>query len=129
VAKAVQIPSDLTNKELKLLTKEWQKRLRLKDWKLDCKMSDDLDGQCGLSSRVSWEYKTARIRIATIRSMVMSGVEPAEMDQEAVLIHELVHLLHWPIDTGEKDSTEEKIIENMVEMIAQSLVALKRERK
>lgn len=70
----------------------WQRQLRLEDWdiELDVVPARVLDGAAGLTSTHA-SRRCARIRIADVDTLDPDA-GPDYTDQEATLIHELLHV-------------------------------------
>jgi hypothetical protein len=112
----------MTEQELTTLCAEWQKTLRLQDWKIlvrICRMRDMPKDTQGCVDW-TWAHKEAVIKI---EAPIDYPPECAwEQDMEQTLVHELLHL-HFPEDDEEKCHLQ---IEQGIELTACALVDLKR---
>lgn len=112
----------MTEKKLKALLVEWQGRLRLRDWNVTLELVPFL-GPFGRSQ--CDKYKNAVIQICSPES-----IHPDEFgctDIEVTLVHELLHLMSSRLSVEiEPDTAQDDALEEMIELVAQSLVALKR---
>lgn len=119
----------MTEAELVAACRKWQVRLRLQDWTVVVRLARmhemrDEDG----ADRGGTIMRYSRDRLATIK--ILDSVDyPPECalpeDQEATLVHELLHIytdaLQLPAE-GSKHIAEEQ----MVNALAEALVALER---
>lgn len=113
--------------ELQALCLDWQRRLRLQDWRVTVsfavpgQMSQTYHhGECATCA----PRKLARIKV--LRPDCHPGDEfEAPYDMEAILVHELLHL-HTNGMNIAPSSAEDVAMEQMVDLVAEALVALKR---
>lgn len=109
--------------ELQVLCAEWQKRLRLQDWKVKvtfCRMRDMDDAYGHMDTRNY--FKEADIQIADPVDRT-----DASPDIEQTLVHELVHIHFAQLETPEGYGLT--MFENGIDLTAWALVNLKRENK
>lgn len=118
----------MTNQELHNLCLDWQERLRVQDWRVAVsfavpgQMSETYHhGECATCDA----RKLARIKI--LRPDCHPGDEfEAPYDTEEILVHELLHLHTNGLNIA-PDSAENMAMEQMVDLVAEALVRLKRE--
>jgi hypothetical protein len=81
--------------DLKRTLETWQQRLHLQDWSVAIEVVDDhtLGGQSMGDIRWNLNARTASIRILRERDYDLPA-RKAQLDQQATVIHELIHLLH-----------------------------------
>lgn len=101
---------------------EWTERLQMHWLHLVLCRSDtrnDEDGCCAADTEAQWEYRQARIRV-----YLPAIANHTDEDLEAIMVHELVHVLVNPMESliKEKDT---KLSELSVENVAQALLATK----
>lgn len=112
----------MTGEELTALLEEWQERLRIRDWNITIAFAPyhEVDGFAATSGNVN--HHEARIRMVDVEEI------PANIlgcrDYEVTLVHELIHVVHMPIDELRK--VESHPYEFATEQIAQALVNAKR---
>ena len=117
----------MTQQELEVLCREWQKRLGLGHWNITIKYKrrDEMEVQgCGCC------FWTFRIETATIQ--ILDPVDyygfDVEFDIEETVVHELLHILF--IASMPKDGTTKfDLFEQSIDRMARVLVALKRQNK
>lgn len=121
--KSAEIP---TLAELKSLCAEWQKRLRLQDWRVRIRYSKEyeLDGsQANVNARI--HFKAATILINPFVDGD-AGPDDCLMPLEVRVIHELVHLhmeAFWP--KCEKGSLQWDLAESAVDSLSWALYRAK----
>jgi hypothetical protein len=114
-----------TQRQLDAWLREWQKVLRLQDWnvRIECKREREMEHpDCHGLNSYSLALKNATIQVRHSLDFRDAGGFPEDI--EATIVHELVHL-HFAgfyTDKGLANTLQEQAIE----VIAQSLVALKR---
>jgi hypothetical protein len=117
----------MTEKKLKRLCKEWQKRLRLRDWHVNLKVlpKEDMNDSFG-ETRTQIRHKAALIRIATGH-----GDDPLiSTDYEQTLVHELLHLMFKGFDhLIPRTGNEYNWLEASIELLAIALVEARRGEK
>jgi hypothetical protein len=117
----------------KLLT-EWQKRLRLQDWRIhlgfarQAQMSDtQVTGNCRVfnPSKMAWITLLQPVDHYPYTDLITNKV--GTVDTEHDLIHELLHITldKWPHDKGHANDD----VEVAIETIADALMALKYSKK
>lgn len=119
--------SNLTQKRLVSLTAEWQRILRLMDWRVAIRIAraSDMDDD-GFVGECWWEESVKAAKI-TILDPIDYGERIVDQDQEHTLIHELVHLHFAAFMSLDRESPECIAQEIAVDMIAGALLELKRE--
>lgn len=118
----------LTEEELQALCKEWQEILGLQHWYVQVRVVrrfeiGDID-----QARV---YYKVRKQQAVIRVLAHCDWDPATVipqDMEQCLVHELLHVFFAEIDTFDEGSLLDDLMEQRVEGLSKSLVALKRQK-
>jgi hypothetical protein len=120
----------VTSRELTKLSREWQSRLQLKDWRISTRFAraNDLgEGCCGECSTIQ------NLRQATIKILApldLHTVDEINRDIEGTLVHEMLHIHLWPwndaIDTLKLPDTQ---MEQTVEALAVAFIKLKRGEK
>lgn len=117
-----------TEKELQKLCREWQKRLRLQDW--DVKVFVKRESQFineNAAGECSWQL-AKKLAVIRILDPIDYGSNLAwPQDQEATLVHELLHL-HFAPFAAKDDTPEDTAQEQAIDLIARALVELKRGR-
>ena len=115
-----------TQKQLSTLVREWQKRLRLMDWKVEAKVVDHL----GFFGRCQFKVTT---KDALIEVCSLETLDPERLgvrDWRVTAIHEMMHLHVAPFHHLIKDdSPESDAMEAMVELTAIALVEAKEGKK
>lgn len=114
------------DEELQVKCLEWQKRLRLQDWIVKCKIvrqRDMDDEEAAAECNPHLKKKVAAIRIRDPIDMPEKMI--IEQDMEWDLVHELVHLHLQPLNTEDADLVA---IEQAVECLAHSFIMLYREK-
>lgn len=110
--------------EVQACCEEWQKRLRLQDWEIKCRLAEDWDLGANLGRNVpNYNDKTATI---DVNKITFNGLRPH--DHEHTLVHELVHLLTRPIVRVLSKNHEEAVEEEelAINLITSALLALER---
>jgi hypothetical protein len=81
--------------DLKRTLETWQQRLHLQEWSVAIEVVDDhtLGGQSMGDIHWNLNARTASIRILRERDYDLPA-RKAQLDQQATVIHELIHLLH-----------------------------------
>ena len=118
--------SESTQEMLEACCREWQKRLRLQDWKVEISWCHRWEIEPA-QAQVAYccEKKHARIRIGR-----PAEYEPSESgldDVECHIVHELLHLHFWWLDECERGSGDHIVREHAINLVSQALVAAKRE--
>lgn len=114
------------DEELQAKCEEWQKRLRLQDWIVKCKIvrqRDMTNETAGAEVKHYIMKKQAAIRVRD--SIDYPEETITEQDMEWDLIHELLHLYLAPLHTDETDEH----VEQIVECLASSFILLYREKQ
>ncbi len=117
----------LTLDELKVLCDEWKVILGLENWDIRvdiCKQYDIPPDSTGTCNAVS------AMRTATIKLLdpIDWNCGPFEYNMEIVLVHELLHCSFDIIKQSLKESTARIVFEQNIELLANSLVGLKRDK-
>lgn len=110
----------MTELELQELCAEWQKRLRLQDWKVKvslCRIRDIDDSYARMKTRNYFKEADIQIAEATDRP-------EADPDLEQTLVHELVHIHFTQLETPTGYGLT--ILENGIDLTAWALVNAKR---
>lgn len=112
----------MTQETLQSLCEEWQKTLRLSDWKVTIEVwryyqfSDSL---CDANIRIHRQHKVAELRVLDERDH--EAVRTWSYDFELFIVHELLHI---HLDRTESPSSDDA--EVAINLIAEALVNLKR---
>ena len=119
----------LTIEQLQEALVWWRSYFGLSDWEINIQMAHGGDIGAVARSRTRIFHKEADIEIATVetRTERARGVCDMEID----LLHELLHVVWCPAETAanlKQDSVENDLIfEQPVEMLARSMVRLRRQ--
>lgn len=115
----------MTEAELRALCNEWQKRLRLQDWRVTAEIAryHELGEGTGAHVELALQRRAARIKVRHPDDEPPDGDHA--LDTEGYLVHELLHLpfIHYIPAKG----PEEDAFEQALNALAEALVALKRE--
>lgn len=124
-----------TQEELDAALAKWQRLLRLQDWTIRARVVTHHDGMISNEtwnsdgqSAVMRPLKTAVVRLNSIecaRSCAYPELH-ANIDQEQVLVHELLHLCFHDFEPPKKDALRHDLWEQTIEVLAQQFVALDR---
>jgi hypothetical protein len=116
----------LTDKKLQKLTQEWQKLLRLQDWRVRVEFVEPLEMEDpGSMGQCQTDRGLRQVKIK-LRSPEYNCYENEfNQDVEATLVHELLHvytnlIIHAP------DSTQGLFVEQAIEAMTMALLSLKR---
>jgi hypothetical protein len=114
------------DEELQAKCEEWQKRLRLQDWIVKCKIvrQRDMTNETA-AAEVKHYIKKKQAAIRMRDSIDYPDECITDQDMEWDLIHELLHLYLAPLHTDETD----EVVEQIVECLASSFIALYREKQ
>jgi hypothetical protein len=134
---------EFKNLFLEVKLQKWQKKLRLNDWKINVEFKNcaDIwvkeDGEGGAVAR-NFCYipgKSCNIWILNEQSYkdqrkALDRRDPDVYDPELFLVHELVHILWKPVEGAFnlEDLVVDDAFETCVELTAQALVNIERER-
>lgn len=115
----------LTEDELRELCAEYQKILRLQDWRVTVRVGRPTKQDEGFDSGIGWniENKVAEVFIPSAEYYPQDAVEPQDM--ELHLVHELTHLHIAPMPIAREDRNN-KDVEFAVEAMAEAVVNLRR---
>ena len=122
---------EVRERKLQRLCDEWQKRLRLEDWKVTVNLapSEVASGVWG-SIIPSTQQKRACL---TVRDMRLNPApQLADQDPEVTVVHELLHLQYDGFEhliKKDANKAEHTLMEQSINLIAEALVALRREAK
>lgn len=113
-------------RKARALCREWQARLSLQDWSVSVhvvratEMSRaDNDGEC--------DYVLARKKATIWLRSPLDRHDSAEVDMEADLVHELLHIPFGPFFVHEEDDRHINLAqEQCIDSIAEALVRAKR---
>lgn len=115
-----------TNEELQTACAEWQKRLRLQDWIVKCKIVRQKEMINETAAAEVKHYIMKKQAIIRMRDPIDFPEEVImEQDMEWDLIHELLHLYLAPLHTDETDEA----VEQIVECLASSFITLHRDKQ
>lgn len=127
----MNIPSILTEDELRAYCASWQELLGLRDWNVTVRLvrASEYQGSVTKGGDVRWshEKRAALIRITAAEDYSNQADKDLEMpqDMEATLVHELLHL--HTVGFTEKAADHEIVAEEqMVNAVARALVSLSR---
>lgn len=112
---------------LKELCKEWQERLRLQAWNIECGIYRGMDFYnkgCDGENEYDLRNGDSLIRILSPLDYPESRFP---QDMEATLVHELLHLHFAPFEPEKDDGLDHRIMEHVICILSETLVALKRE--
>jgi len=123
-----------TNQQLQRLAREWQARLRLRDWDISVFFADKEETKKAIGPAFGATRPAPGHKIAMVAIKRPEDIEPDVMgcpDIEVTLVHELLHLHgdafdHFFIDKETKRPTEYFALEAMIELSAIAMVELKR---
>jgi hypothetical protein len=107
----------LTEKQITSLCRTWQRRLRLRDWRVEVRVVEDLGDEYG---RVDYDDTELTAKI-----WLLGGDDRTSEDIERTLIHELLHLrlAAWEAPYGHPPQ------ETAINLLADSLYAGYRRRR
>lgn len=115
----------LTIKQLVNLVDEWQDRLHLVDWAIavnyctpDEMPSVNAQGSCG----VDQNHKQATVRILHPKHFAPLGNAYSLRDLEHTVVHELLHVHFDGLDVPD---TRDRELEQVINLLAESLINLK----
>lgn len=113
--------------ELNLACQEWQDILRLRDWEIKCFIKRAADMMLENSQgAIDWVLQSKQANIH-ILSPIDYPSETWAQDMEKTLVHELIHLHYAPFTNDiNRDSIEHAFMEQSIDLLAVSLVNLKR---
>lgn len=94
----------MTNKELIALCKEYQKALKMSDWKISVSFVDSISGGCSGEAEFEEESQIAKIKV--IRKRNYKGLE---YDPWQILMHELLHCKFASVNTEDNPLFEQAI--------------------
>lgn len=121
-----------TQRKLDSLRREWQKRLKLLDWRIGVKFAEleflkDItctEAPIGACEHFA-ETKEAKIWVLQPTDW-REEPDPRERDVEDTIVHELLHCQFAPFNSNNEVSR--LYIEQTIEMLTAALVGLKRRR-
>jgi hypothetical protein len=113
-AKAV-VPED----RIQALTRKWQERLRLGEWKIETRVVRQIDLKPDTLGNLKWNLanRTAVIRVLSPLDYQMPAADVPE-DMEYTVVHELLHLqlAVLPRDPNAK-TTEEQVVNRLADAL------------
>ncbi|MEE9594253.1 MAG: hypothetical protein V3V92_02530 [Candidatus Hydrothermarchaeales archaeon] len=117
---------NLSSRDAERLVKQWQKVLRLDDWRITVKIcrSMDIAGTLG-AVRILKQSKEAKMQLL---DPIDFSDPDSPHDMEVTLVHELLHLSTDAFDPP-KEGCEHMHFEIALNTIAEALVGLKRHGK
>ena len=118
-----------TEEQVKELCTEWQERLKLNRWDIDIKIchSSKFNNE-GSEGEVNYVLSSGQAIIHILDPEDYPD-SPFPQDMERTIVHELLHLQFASFTVKDRESLEFDMMENTVELIAQTLVDLKREKR
>lgn len=119
------VATEVDNKALTELCAEWQKRLRLTDWRVSIKYTRASEGLGENEGRCTWNLHRKEACIEVLDPVDHPTNKAFPCDTEVTVVHELVHLHFAPFD-AEEESAESVAQEQAIECIAQALVEAER---
>jgi hypothetical protein len=105
----------------------WQEKLRLQDWEIKCFIKRAADMMLENSQgAIDWVLQSKQANIHILNPIDYPS-ETWAQDMEKTLVHELIHL-HYASFTNdiERGSIEHAFMEQSIDLLAVSLVNLKR---
>ncbi len=127
----ILVGNDFPIEQIEKCAKEWQERLFLQEWELDCRYERKSDS----FSTVSESRYTPSVKKASLvfldpvdYELVCDYNDGDARDLEVEVVHELLHLKMWrlrPVNV-EEDSREMDDFEQTVETLSRILVQMKR---
>lgn len=113
--------------DLAALCAAWQQRLRLQDWRIECRYvpRETLvpDGsEAEISADIHWvgENKTASIRVMNPEELATDFMLRSSV--EALVVHELLHLHFVAMDDAFNEPARKLLLEQMINLITGALV-------
>lgn len=126
--------SDLTLDQARERCAYWQRVLRLQDWDVDVKIVRRAEMKTGwmVASATIDQYRRAVIRLLDPIDYTETEHWPVDRDQEASLLHELMHLHLHDLNVREFDANnvqtpEWTALERACEATARALLAVDRQ--
>lgn len=124
------MPKVISQRKLDELRREWQKTLRLQDWKITSKFVTPGEMPKGYQDSVGYNEIKLHAKQSNIKILdpELANAERRERaaDVEDTLVHELIHCHVQPFWTP--DEPMNTLIEQMIEVVAGALVGLKRKK-
>ena len=118
---------EFSQRKLDVLRREWQKLLRLQDWRITARfvnyedLADDRVGECSNLA----DSKEADIKI--IHPEQLKDASETDKDLENTLVHELLHCHFSPFRSNEEGTIIQH--EQAIVAITEALVGLKRRKR
>jgi hypothetical protein len=114
------------DEELQAKCEEWQKRLRLQDWIVECNIVRSRDMEIEDAAAECHPILKKKIAALRIRDSIDYPIKDmiGAHDMEQDLVHELLHLYLFPIHNDENDI----VVEQIVDCLATSFISLHREK-
>lgn len=120
----------MTNKQLQHLCAEWQRRLRLEDWTIECSFAPQ--GEIAGDAVTNYNTQNARARVRLCTEETHSSAVGEKYDPELFLVHELMHIRMIPADCAwgvEAVQLLKDAYERAIDQTAYALVRAKRGEK
>ena len=114
-----------TQEHLDQLTEFWAEKLGLHGWDIRTALVPALGENLGECHFV-YSQKRAHVLLVDFDAYDSRPDKLYEYDQEATLVHELLHPIMAPFTSNEVDSIEDVMLECIIEQMARALVATKR---
>lgn len=119
----------VSQRQLDVLRREWQKRLRLQDWKITSRFVAPGDRPENMHDAVGYNFINEAAKEGRISILDPELADDGEMERsediENTLVHELLHCHLAPFFTEEEP--EATLMEQAIELLAGALCELKRE--
>jgi hypothetical protein len=110
--------------QLRAWCAEWQKRLRLQDWRIEVKWFALTDPGESLGN-CRWNEARKMATIQVRKPEVISDEPAFNKDLEATLVHELLHLQFYAVQPRDHGTLND-VFEAAIDLTAEALVAAKR---
>ena len=117
----------ITQSQAERWLREWQQRLRVQDWTVAIKICRSLEMGIGHGGEVETFLKKKLAIISLLDPIDDDSVPDFPLDYEKTIVHELIHLHFEPFLNGDSNSAEHIAQEQAIDLLARSLVDLKRE--
>lgn len=106
---------DVAANELAFALLKWKQLLGLSDWRIQLKWANDVVENDGAWARVSWgnhANKAASISFTPITDSIWARHDAQSL--ERTLVHELMHLVLYPLSRKKSGSLEEETVINTI---------------
>lgn len=114
----------MSNEELQEKLAYWQKRLRLRDWRITVKFASvhELGLNSGGDCNADWETQSASIRVLPESDYNADWKQQSDVEgEEETLVHELLHCIFNPFE-AKRETTEFILQHRAVNTLAFALV-------